>query len=309
MALSLFLKVLLMFFLVSIGFLMFRKNLISQEGSKTIGNILIYVSLPCMIIRGFIVERTPGHLLGLFVSTVAAFLVLLMSMLLSGHVFKGDGIASFAGAFSNPGFFGIPLMVAAIGKGGVFYAAAFISFLNILQWTWGVQTLTGSSGKIKLRDVLRAPFMKAVIIGLLLFFLQPKLPEMAYTILDDLAGINTPLAMFVTGVYLAQSDIPAMLKRKKLYAVAGVRLLLIPAVTLLILLPIPSGFIPLKLAILIASSCPVGSNVAVYAQLHGKDYGYAVETVIVSTLFSILTVPTMVTLGNYCFQLFGRYFY
>jgi len=45
--------------------------------------------------------------------------------------------------------------------------------------------------------------------------------------------------------------------------------------------------------LLIASACPVGSNVAVYAQLHNKDYVYAVETVVLSTLFSIVTIPTM----------------
>ena len=33
---------------------------------------------------------------------------------------------------------------------------------------------------------------------------------------------------------------------------------------------------------------------AVYAQLHGKDYPYAVETVVISTLFSLLTMPLLV---------------
>ena len=45
----------------------------------------------------------------------------------------------------------------------------------------------------------------------------------------------------------------------------------------------------MKLAVLLAAACPVGSNVAVYAQLHGKDYPYAVETVVLSTLFSIFS--------------------
>jgi len=54
----------------------------------------------------------------------------------------------------------------------------------------------------------------------------------------------------------------------------------------------------MKTVLLIAVSCPVGSNVAVYAQLHGKDYPYAVETVIVSTLFSILTIPLVISLSE-----------
>jgi predicted permease len=54
----------------------------------------------------------------------------------------------------------------------------------------------------------------------------------------------------------------------------------------------------MKLAVLLAAACPVGSNVAVYAQLHGKDYPYAVETVVLSTLFSILTIPAIVSLAG-----------
>ena len=49
---------------------------------------------------------------------------------------------------------------------------------------------------------------------------------------------------------------------------------------------------------LLAIACPVGSNVAVYAQLHGKDYPYAVETVVISTLLSILTIPALVALAG-----------
>ena len=55
----------------------------------------------------------------------------------------------------------------------------------------------------------------------------------------------------------------------------------------------------MRLALLLATACPVGSNVAVYAQLHGKDYPYAVETVVISTLFSILTIPGVFALATF----------
>ena len=44
------------------GFLLFRYGKISVEGSKTLGNILIYVSLPAVIINSFLIERTPEHM-------------------------------------------------------------------------------------------------------------------------------------------------------------------------------------------------------------------------------------------------------
>ena len=88
-----------------------------------------------------------------------------------------------------------------------------------------------------------------------------------------------------------------MFLKKQIYGVCLVRLVIIPLISLLILSLVPAGYADMKQAILIASACPVGSNIAVYAQLHAKDYNYAVETVLVSTLFSIITIPCIVMLG------------
>ena len=54
--------------------------------------------------------------------------------------------------------------------------------------------------------------------------------------------------------------------------------------------------------LLIVAACPVGSNVAVYAQLHNKDYPYAVETVVISTILSILTIPFMLYLSTFLWK-------
>ena len=62
LALILLKQIIIMFVLVVGGYLLFHFGKISQEGSKSIANILIYCSLPCVIIKGFLVERTPESL-------------------------------------------------------------------------------------------------------------------------------------------------------------------------------------------------------------------------------------------------------
>ena len=89
-----------------------------------------------------------------------------------------------------------------------------------------------------------------------------------------------------------------MIGRASLYQVSLVRLLIIPVLSLLLLTLVPESLPNMKLALLLAVSCPVGSNVAVYAQLHDRDYPYAVETVVISTLLSILTMPAMAWLAS-----------
>ena len=111
-AITLLWQIIMMFLLVGVGFVLYRSKKISAEGSKTLGNILIFISLPCVIINGFRVEYSPERLTGLLISSLAAAVVLLFSVLISTFVFRKDGIAIFASSFSNPGFFGIPLILS-----------------------------------------------------------------------------------------------------------------------------------------------------------------------------------------------------
>ena len=89
----------------------------------------------------------------------------------------------------------------------------------------------------------------------------------------------------------------AMFTTLKLYGLCAVRLLLIPLATLIIFRFLPMDQ-SVKLTILIASSAPVGANVAVYSQLHGLDYAYACQTVALSTVISIATLPLIMALVN-----------
>ena len=293
-------QILQMFLLAGIGYLLFKGGKIILEGSKTIGNILIYVSLPAVIINGFRIERTAEHVSGLLWSAAAALTIVLLSILISHFVFRKDGVAAFATSFANPGFFGIPLIVASLGQGAVFYAAPFIAFLNIGQWTYGVSRLNGQPvlQGFQPKKLIKAPFVIAILVGIFLFATQLPLPAIVENCLSNVAGLNTPLAMFTVGVYLAQTDLVKMFGRRTLYLVSALRLLVIPVLSLLILSLLPSSMHVMKTVLLIVAACPVGSNVAVYAQLHGKDYPYAVETVIISTLLSIVTIPFILYLST-----------
>lgn len=298
MAWILFQQVAVMFVLVAIGFALYKTGKVTGEGSRCMGNLLVFLSLPCVIVNGFLVERTPERVAGLAISTVAALAVLGVSTLISYFAFRGRGIEQCAAAYSNPGFFGIPLIAAALGADAVFYIAPFIGVLNLLQWTYGVTVISGQKGRLRLKTLLTAPFLLAILAGMTLFLTRLSLPVLVAKPISYLAGINTPLAMVVLGVYLAQTDRKKLFGTAAVYAVSAMRLAVIPLVSLALLSLLPAGWNQLKLAVLIAIACPVGSNVAVYAQLHHKDYAYAVAAVTNSTLFSIVSIPLLVLLAN-----------
>ena len=288
---TIFTQVIIMFLLAGVGAVLFRTKKLSVEGNKSIGNILIYLSLPAVIIQSFLVERTPQRTLGLAISAVGALLSLLLSIAISRIFFKKDSVAQFAASFSNPGFFGIPIITAYLGNDCVFYIAAYIALLNLFQWSYGVSILTGNQDRFPWNKLLKAPFLIAIILGLLLYFTQLQLPHILTNSISLLAGLNTPLAMFVVGVYLAQINWRSCVRKIALLRISVVKLLIVPAVTLILLLCLPHAFADLKFVLLIAAACPSGSNIVVYAQLHNCDAQYASDTVVVTTLLSILTIP------------------
>ena len=287
-----------MFLLAGVGFVMFKSGKITKEGSKSIGNILIYGSLPCMLISSFFIEKTQEHMIGLAISAALGFLLVLMSILVGKLCFREDAIAKFAAAFSNPGFFGIPLILASLGSGCIFYVAGFIACVNLGQWTYGVAVMTGQKGGFSLKRLVTAPFAIAIAIGLAIFLTGIEVPGILKNSITAIKELNTPLAMFTVGIYLAQTDLKNMFFKKSLYSISLVRLLVIPALAILLLWPLPASMLDMKIALFIATACPVGSNIAVYAQLHNQDYAYSVETVIISTILAIVTMPIMVSLAQ-----------
>lgn len=287
-----------MFLLAGVGFVMFKSGKITKEGSKSIGNILIYGSLPCVLISSFFIEKTQEHMIGLAISAALGFSLVLMSILVGKLCFREDAIAKFAAAFSNPGFFGIPLILASLGSGCIFYVAGFIACVNLGQWTYGVAVMTGQKGGFSLKRLVTAPFAIAIAIGLAIFLTGIEIPGILKNSITAIKELNTPLAMFTVGIYLAQTDLKNMFFKKSLYSISLVRLLVIPALAILLLWPLPASMLDMKIALFIATACPVGSNIAVYAQLHNQDYAYSVETVIISTILAIVTMPIMVSLAQ-----------
>jgi predicted permease len=90
-----------------------------------------------------------------------------------------------------------------------------------------------------LNTIIKAPFFIAIVVGMLLFLTQMPIPGQIMKTIGFLTNLNTPLAMFTVGNYLAQTNIAKMFKRKQNYLISFVRLVIIPLVSLLILYFVP----------------------------------------------------------------------
>lgn len=294
-------QILTMFLYMAAGYCLFRGKLVSKEGSVGFANTLIYLILPCAILQSFFTERTAEKESALGVSFLWGILVLGLAMAVSALLFRKRPIDNFGGAFSNAGFMGIPLITSILGPECVFYVAGMIAFLNILQWFYGQPILSGRKEALSVRIILKNPLVIALLLGLAAFLTGFRPPALAVRCIASVSAMNGPVAMIILGFYLAQTNLRSLFGKSSTYLVSAVRLLLIPLLTLLLLALVPGGSADMKLALLLAASAPIGANVAVYAQKLGKDYVYAVETVCLSTLFSLVSLPAIIFLAERIF--------
>lgn len=280
-----------------IGFILCRCNIISQRESRSISQLLLYAVIPCVILRSYLGiqrERLPE----VFISLALGAAVLIIAILLSRLLFSKHPEEQFAAAFSNAGFMGIPLISGTLGPEHVMCISGLVALLNMLQWTYGQRLLARERVAFHWRQLVLNPLVAAYLLSFALFLLQIQLPVLLSGALDAVAECNAPLAMIVLGISLGSTKLNMLFSEPRAWLVSAVRLLLIPAVTVVALIPIPAGYQTMKMAILIAASAPVGANLVIYAQKSGADALYGARLVSLSTLLSLVSIPIAMGLAE-----------
>lgn len=302
MALIILKQTLVMALYMAGGYALYKGGKITQEGSRVIANMLLWLIIPVVMVRPFCAECTPEKLAvlgsGFLLSTIALALSIAVSLL----IYRKHPLDCFASAFSNCGFIGIPLVAAALGEEAVFFISGMMVWVNVLQWTWGSSIISRKKLDFSPKALLLSPFIVTTFLGLFLLLtgLGAKLPGVVHEAMAGIANLNGPIAMIVLGVYLAQTKLTTLFTNARLYVLSIVRMWLIPLITLFVfwLFPIDRT---ICMAVLISAAAPVGANAAVYAQMYDADYPYACQTVALSTVLSIVMMPLFIVLATAVF--------
>jgi predicted permease len=290
----------ILFALMGTGALCRRAKLIDEASVRGMVNLLLLVVTPCLMVDVFQrpFDRSMLNSLALaFVFAVAIhFLMVVAGRLLIGHR-SGDtrSVLRVATVFSNAGFMGIPLEQAILGEEGVFFGVVYVVVFNLLMWSWGLAEM---GGRINLRMMLVNPGTVGIACGLQLFLLSAELPAAVSQPVSMLAGLNTPLAMIVTGYYLAGAKLGSVARSPSAYLSAVMRLVFCPLAIVAALWPFRASLDrEMMLALVIPASAPAAAMVTMLASKYGRDVDMAVGLVCGTTLLSIVTMPTVIALA------------
>ena len=306
-----------MLLILLLGCLCYRLKLVDEAGNKMLANLLLLVVNPLVAITALQTDCRPELITGLIISYLLAIATHLLAICLShflirkgrenaagGTVQNGSEdylLERFSCVYSNCGFIGIPLVQSILGDEGVLYLTAYMTVFNIFSWTHGIGLITGRFSFAQLKKGLLSPMVIACLTGLILFFGRIKIPQVPSDAINYVAGMNTPLAMLIAGISVAQTDFLKMLKNARIYFISALKLLLIPLVTLPILAVLPVSF-NVALTILIAVACPTGATGTAFALKFHKNYRYASEIYAFTTLLSLITIPFFVYAAELLFR-------
>ena len=285
-------QTIIMFALMLLGLLLSRRGMITEQGSRDLSNVLLYTVIPCVILRSYMSEFSTEKLRAMGLSALIAVIAFAASIAVA-YLTCGTRhrIENFAVAFGNAGFIGIPLVTAVFGPEAAFYVVSFSTFANLLQWTYGIVIISGKKETMNLRMVFVNPVFISMVIGIALFVLQPTLPTVVTGTIGYIADGNTELAMILLGYYLSKVQLRGLFADVRLYLFSALRLLVVPAVTILVFLPFPFARGEITLITLIAAATPIASSTAIFAQKFDQDYRRAVSYVCLSTILSVATLP------------------
>ncbi len=295
-------KIAEMFILLLMGVMSYKGGLIDEGSSKKLSNFLLMVVCPCLIIHSYQIEYRPELLRGLMLCLLFSAISLALDVVIAQAAIRpGSGpdtaIDRMGVIYSNCGFIGIPLIEGVLGKEGVFYVTAYLTMFNILIWTHGVSLMQkGSSIRENLKN-LNTPTIYAIILGLLLFFLQIRIPDILLNPIASIGGMNTPLAMLVAGVSLAQSKLLQSLKSRRTYFISLMKLIVIPLATLLMLVLLKAER-NTAYVVFICAACPTGAMTTMFALKYNRDARYASEMFCTTTFFSMITMPVLTFLAG-----------
>jgi predicted permease len=294
-------QVVILILMMALGFLLARLKIINGEGRALLTQIVLNVTSPLLVIKSFQMQYETHLLINMGLMALFGFLSMGAFFALGKLWPVADEgkkkVLWQTTVFSNCGFMGYPLLFSLLGDTGVTYGSVYVMVFTIFTWTAGVRIYAGKSGTVW--DVLKQPGMIAVFVGLLLFLTGWRLPVFVNLAINDISIMNTPLAMMIIGALVAEGDFKLVFREGLAFAASAVRLVALPALALgafwvLWRLGVPGAPAlgsDVVAACVLITAMPVAANVAIFASMYQVRPQFAAQTVLVSTLLSVATVP------------------
>ena len=230
-------EIIKLFVIMFMGYAVVKAGLMKSSESKSVSVILVYLVIPCVIIKAFQVDYTPDVQKGLFLAIAAAVAVHILFLLITiplKKIFQMDVIEQATSIYSNAGILVIPLVQELLGQDYVIYSSAYIAVQLILLWTQGKNMLCEEE-KLEWKKIFLNVNIISIIAGIVLFLFRIKLPAGVQDVLGMMNNMIGPLGMLLAGMAIAEVPLKSIFTKKRNYLSVALRLLLYPVLGLFLM--------------------------------------------------------------------------
>ena len=279
-----------------VGYLLGRGGVVKVEHGKTLSGLLVYVFSPCVSFSTFSSQFTKEYLSQKYLLMLVSLGILLLLMLVchfAAQRMRGTDyerkVFEYSMIIPNFGYMGTALVGSLYGDAVLLDCTLFALPLNVYCYTIGYNLLTGNTGgKFSLKRIFTPP-MIGMLAGCVVGLLKLPIPDFLSTAVSKGASCMGPISMLLTGITVSQFRMKALIVNIRAYIVTAVRLVVVPVVLALLLRVVGFGFAVTAAVCIFAMPC--GLNTIVYPQLVGEDCKNGASLALLSTAFSLITIP------------------
>lgn len=282
------------FLLVAVGFVLKRIHIVGPQGQKNINDMVIYVILPCNILRAFLDSPAENGFLSylevLIISVfIQAFCVIYGKIAFRKEPEGRQKCLRYGTICSNAGFLGNPIAEGVYGAEGLMLASIYLIPQRIMMWSSGLAVFSGTSDKKQtIKKVLTHPCILACILGIMFMLADIQLPPGLDGMVTALGNCNTAMSMMVIGMILADINVKDFWDKTVVkYTVH--RLVVIPAAVYAVCRFLPLDRTAFGICVLLAAM-PAGATTSILAEKYEMEPAFATKMVIFSTLLSLPTI-------------------
>lgn len=291
------------FAIIALGYLAVRLRLYPADGVKGLVAFVNNFATPmllfdAMLTSDFSSTFNPAIIVPFYVGSLTSLLVGSLIAIRWFRTRPGEGVSSgFSAMFTNTVLIGIPVMQRAYGEAAMPTAFSIIAFHAPMLITIGmlVMELVRRDGAPLLRSlgvalvrIVQNPLLWGVALGLLGNRFGLVLPEAGTAFVDMMAAAVVPAALFGLGGALNEYRVSESWLQASVMSLF--KLIIHPLIAYVLMIHVLH--VPMEIARygIVLAAMPTGINAYVFATYYERSVNVATNTVLISTVASLLTV-------------------
>lgn len=297
------------FGIMAMGFVAARFHVLDQASVRGLVLFVFNFAIPILLFGSLAEIELPenvswGFLVAFYAGSGAAYAIgMAAGRFMFGRDLAAQAIFGMSSAFANLVLLGVPVILTAFGPDAALPMFLIIGFhsMTFMPLTVGLIQAgrgEGVSWRTQLVEVAGAVARNPIVIGLVAGFVVNvsgvTIPAGIDSMVELMGGAAVPTALFAMGAslmgYPARGDVPPAI------LLTVVKLLVHPGLVWLVAVPLLGlEGLWVSVAVLMAAM-PTAVNTYLFAERYRAAPGVAARTVLLSSVFAVLTVSVLLVL-------------